>query len=282
MAPMIIRSEYGTPRTGIVFECSVCTLMVSGSLVSAGTTSSLYLAHRMVQYDSGSSEAVYHFSNFAMMNALAVSTDDKLISFSFANGGSIFVLSTDTWKIVAQLGSRHDIGEDVRTPGPGSVVQLSFSDDSTRLVAWFDNGRIVLWDITVSGDRSVPLKEFSTRGSPTPQHLSFSGDHTSIFSSGSYYLIPKPLQPLCADISANALENKTYHYLEGGWVWSGLPAGEKRRICWVPKEYRDFIDARHKGLNANTCTVAAQGTIMAFGCQNGQVILINLSALNSQ
>ena len=206
-----------------------------------------------------------------MINVLAISPDDKLISLADEN--SIYILNIDTGETVMKLDSRNSI--------PHPILHLSFSDDSTRLLSahYLKYPTIMLWDITMSGERKDPLGEFVINDWDCPRYLSFSQDHKFIFSSAGYHLIPQPLQPLCAaDNSKDTLGIQVYYYLKDGWIWCALP--EERRICWIPKQYRDFVGFRHRKLPTITCTIATQGSILVLGSQSGQVTLIDLSALS--
>jgi WD40 repeat protein len=197
-----------------------------------------------------------------MINALAISPDDKLISL--ANGSSIYILNVHTGKMTVMK-------PDNEIP---HSTHLSFSDDSTRLLSAREFGTIELWDITINGEQKHPLGTFPI--DEYPRHLSFSQDQKAIFSSAGYHLIPQPLQPLCAaDDSKDMKGIQVYYYLKDGWIWRALP--EERRICWIPKQHRDFVGIRYGELPMITCTLATQGSILVFGNRSGQVTLIDLS-----
>jgi WD40 repeat protein len=215
---------------------------------------------------SSSAEVLYSFGQHMQINALAISSDDKLISF--ATLGQILLLNTDTREIVMTLPISHS------APSP-PIFQLSFSEDTTRLLSATWDGEVNLWDIA-SGDQGTPLELFHLNEDPGLQHLSFSQDQSSIFYSAGYRLIPQASRPLgAADNLTDASRFQVYYYLKDGWIWCALP--EERRICWVPKQYRDFVDVRYTGQCAKAHTIAAQGSVIVFGSQSGQVTIIDLS-----
>jgi len=145
MDPMTIISDYGMSRTETVFVISwawtqcldACFCRSDQWIVSCSSGGCLRLWEVSSAAGwSSSAEVLYNFRNSIQINALAISPVDKFISFE--NPGSMYVLNTETRDIVVMTLRGRGIAS-------STVLHLSFSNDSTRLLSAFDDCEIQLW-----------------------------------------------------------------------------------------------------------------------------------------
>jgi WD40 repeat protein len=137
----------------------------------------------------------------------------------------------------------------------GAVSSVAFSLDGTRIVSGYNNGTVQLWDavdgVHLGTFHGLPSRWYicySVAYSLHPQQSSFSESITKhITSSGSSQRVG-------------------YIVDKDGWLCSLFPI---RRICWVP------VSCRPRDL-------AFRGNHIAFGMDDGRVIILDLQHLQPQ
>ncbi|KAI9059864.1 WD40 repeat-like protein [Trametes sanguinea] len=132
-----------------------------------------------------------------------------------------------------------------------SISSLAFSDDCTRALVGFSDGRISLYDISqlidVAENRvstqstsdtvpAVPEYEFTTGSSEGVKHIAFSPDGRGIITEGNYTPLQVEQRPRSSVIVDPSLPPA--YFLSDGWLWRSTPEAGCRRVCWVPPTFR--------------------------------------------
>ena len=155
----------------------------------------------------------------------------------------------------------------------GWVMSVTFSPDGTQIISGSGDNTLRLWD-AVSGTQSNTLHghsnsitsvAFSPNGT---QIMSGSDDKTlqlwDAMTGYNIWIYDKPTPSVQRPHLNWDSQPSFYNFVSNdGWLWAMDP---KQRICWIPVAYRP----------SNVNCLAANGTHIALGSEDGCVIILDL------
>ena len=176
------------------------------------------------------------------------------------------------------------------------VERLAFSSDGTRAVGMhWRSSECSIWDVSsVAPLSNLKSDQLPVLAAPPPvvlirtfdrdsweknEPVSFSRDGRAIVTNGSFTPLPSPdLWPLSAHRQAEddagqqgsaAVGTPCAYFFSDGWVWRGGPGSQRRRVCWIPPEYRPR--------NLGEKCMSSHGHFVAFCTVDRRLVLLDFT-----